>query len=83
MIKMNEAQAMLILQNELDKHNNNDDISNAYTIAIQTLQGIISGDLIVCDRSYWMDCYNFYHGIWRTEDDNFNRESFRIQRREE
>ena len=78
---MNEVQAISILQNELDKHNNNDDISNAYIIAIQTLQGIISGDLIVCDRSYWMDCYNFYHGIWYTENDNFKRESFRIQRR--
>lgn len=80
---MNEAQAMLILQNELDKHNNKDDISDAYTTAIKALQSITSGDAIVCGRNYWVDCYNFYHGIWRTEDDNFNRESFRIQRREE
>lgn len=80
---MNEAQAMLILQNELDKHNNNDDISDAYTTAIKALQSIISGDAIVCGRNYWIDCYIFYHGIWRTEGDNFNRESFRIQRREE
>ena len=79
---MNEAQAMLILQNELDKHNNKDDISDAYTTAIKALQSIISGDAIVCGRNYWTDCYNFYYGIWRTEDNNFNRESFRIQRRE-
>ena len=78
---MNEAQAMLILQNELDKHNNKDDISNAYTIAIKALQSIISGDAIVCGRDYWTDYYIFYHCIWRTEDNNFNRESFRIQRR--
>ena len=49
---MNEAQAMLILQNELDKHNNKDDISDAYTTAIKALQSIISGDAIVCGRDY-------------------------------